>query len=74
MVALIVAGFIALLNVAVMMAVLGQTIVERSGGVTAVTVGGDRGVPGFTGLASGSAPHPVKLMIMRSKIAVRLNL
>jgi hypothetical protein len=42
-----VAGFIALLNVAVMTAVLGQTRVEASGGVTVVTAGGVSGLPGF---------------------------
>jgi len=42
-----VAGFIALLNVAVMTAVLGQTRVEASGGVTDVTAGGVKGVLGF---------------------------
>jgi hypothetical protein len=44
---LIVAGFIALLNVAVITAVLGQTRVEPSGGVTDVTAGGVKGSPGF---------------------------
>jgi hypothetical protein len=43
----IVAGFIGLLNVAVITAVLGQTSVEPSGGVTDVIVGGVSGLPGF---------------------------
>jgi hypothetical protein len=54
---LIVAGFIALLNVAVITARLGQTRVEPSGGVTEVTVGGVKGLPGFPGFLSAS-PHP----------------
>src|SRR5258708_30417970 len=45
-----VARFIALLNVAVITAVLGQTRVEASGGVTDVTVGGVDGSPGFVGV------------------------
>src|ERR1700721_2527546 len=54
-----VAGFMSLLNVAVITAVFGQTRVEPSGGVTRVTVGGFRGPPGFPAPAflSGS-PHP----------------
>jgi hypothetical protein len=44
---LIIAGFIALLKVAVITAVLGQTRVEASGGVTEVTTGGVRGSPGL---------------------------
>src|SRR5436305_6232478 len=47
----IVAGFMALLNVAVMTAVLGQTRVEPSGGVTDVTAGGVKGAPGFVDVA-----------------------
>jgi hypothetical protein len=39
-VALMVAGFIAWLKVAVIIAVLGQVVAEPFGGVTAVTVGG----------------------------------
>jgi hypothetical protein len=46
----IVAGFMALLNVAVMTAVLGQTV-EASGGVTDVTAGGVKGAPGFVDVA-----------------------
>lgn len=42
-----VAGFIGLLKVAVMTAVLGQTSVEPFGGVTVITVGGVRGSPGL---------------------------
>jgi hypothetical protein len=45
-VVVIVAGFIALLNVAVMRTVLGQTRVEASSGVTEVTVGGVKGSVG----------------------------
>jgi hypothetical protein len=58
-VVLIVAGFMALLNVAVMTAVFGQTSVEPSGGVTEVTVGAVKGEPGLPTPAflSGS-PHP----------------
>ena len=41
----IVRGFIALLNVAVMIVVLGQATVVPLAGVTAVTVGGARGLP-----------------------------
>jgi len=54
---LIVAGFMALLNVAVITARLGQTRVEPFGGVTEVTVGGVRGLPGFPGFLSASL-HP----------------
>lgn len=54
---LIVAGFIALLNVAVIIATLGQTTVEPFGGVTEVTVGPDVGLPGPPVLESGSL-HP----------------
>jgi len=55
-VVLMVAGFIAVLKVAVITAVLGQVTVEPVGGVTAVTVGGVRGLPGFAAaeFASGS--------------------
>src|SRR5208282_1195152 len=49
-----VAGFIALLNIAVIIATLGQTRVEPFGGVTVVTVGADRGEPGAGECASGS--------------------
>src|SRR5438105_3881955 len=55
-----VAGFIGLLKVAVINAVLGQTRVEPLGGVTLVTVGGARGEVGLVTLApflSGS-PQP----------------
>jgi hypothetical protein len=63
-VVVIVAGFIALLNVAVMTAVLGQTRVVPSSGVTEVTVGGVRGAVGFPAPAflSGSL-HPAIAMI-----------
>jgi hypothetical protein len=46
-VVLIVAGFIALLNVAVTIAMLGQTTELPFAGVTVVTVGGVKGAPGF---------------------------
>src|SRR5580704_1730431 len=42
-VVLMVAGFIAVLNVAVMTALLGHVVAEPLGGVTAVTVGGGHG-------------------------------
>jgi hypothetical protein len=57
--ALIVAGFIALLNVAVITAVLGQTRVEASGGVTDVTAGGVKGLTGF----DGDVPAPAFLSL-----------
>jgi hypothetical protein len=62
-VVVIVAGFIALLNVAVMRTVFGQTRVEPSGGVTEVTVGGVRGSVGLPVAAflSGSL-HPAIAM------------
>src|SRR5258708_1378191 len=44
---LIVAGFIALLNVAVITAGVGQTRVEPAAGVSEVTVGGGSGSPGL---------------------------
>ena len=47
---MIVAGFIALLNVAVITAELGEARVEPRGGVTEVTVGGVSGAPGFPAL------------------------
>jgi hypothetical protein len=56
-VVLIVAGFIALLNVAVMTAVLGHTRRVPLGGVTAVTIGGATGSVGLNAAPSGS-PHP----------------
>ena len=52
-----VAGFIALLKVAVTTAGLGQTRVEASGGVTEVTVGGVNGSSGFPALVP---QHPVR--------------
>jgi len=55
--AVIVAGFIALLNVAVTTGVLGQTTVEPTGGVTEVTVGGVKGEVAPPVLLSES-PHP----------------
>jgi hypothetical protein len=72
---LMVAGFIALLNVAVITAVLGQTRVEPLGGVARVTVGGVRGSPGFPafGLLSGS-PHPAVKLSNRSTVNQILRL
>jgi hypothetical protein len=62
-----VAGFIALLKVAVITAVLGQTRVEPFKGVTAVTVGGVRGSPGFPKFAFLSeSPHPTPLTAIRT--------
>jgi hypothetical protein len=57
-VVLIVAGFIGLLNVAVIIATLGQTRVEPFGGVTEVTVGGVKGEVAVPAILSGSL-HPV---------------
>jgi hypothetical protein len=55
----IVAGFIALLNVAVITTGVGQTRVEPAAGVTEVTVGGVSGSPGFPAFAFLSeSPHP----------------
>ena len=59
-VVLIVAGFIAWLNVAVTRAVLGQTRVEPFGGVTEVTVGAGHGpevVNVHTKLAARGLPN-----------------
>jgi hypothetical protein len=60
--ALIVDGFIALTNVAVITAVLGQTSVEASVGVTDVTPGDVEDVPGFDGVPTGFvlALHPTR--------------
>jgi hypothetical protein len=55
-VVLIVAGFIGLLNVAVMTAVLGQTRVEPFGGVKEVTVG---------------AAHVAEVVNVHTKLAAR---
>src|SRR3984893_679633 len=58
-VVLSVAGFIALLNVAVMTAVVGQMRVEAFGGVSLVTVGGVVGAPAFAAPEFLSmSPHP----------------
>lgn len=65
---LIIAGFIGLLNIAVITTglALGQTSTLPSGGVTKVTVGGVKGSAGFPafGFLSGS-PHPVTNMSSR---------
>jgi hypothetical protein len=60
----IVAGFIALLNVAVITAMLGQTRVEPFGGVTEVTVGGVRGLP--VPFAASGSPHPANATAKRN--------
>ena len=53
------AGFIALLNVAVITVELGEARVKPSGGVTEVTVGGVSGSPGFPAFAFLSkSAHP----------------
>src|SRR4029077_7963557 len=55
------AGFMALLKVAVITAVLGQMRVEAFGGVSVVTVGGVVGAPGFAFVALAflwGSPHP----------------
>lgn len=54
---LIVAGFIVLVNVALIIATLGHTRVDPFRGVTEVTVGGVRAEPGPPLIASGSL-HP----------------
>jgi len=56
-VVLIVAGFIALLNVAVIIAMLGQTTALPFGGVTVVTAGGVKGEVAPPIILSGSL-HP----------------
>ena len=56
---MIVAGFIALLNVAVITAELGEARVEPSGGVTEVTLGGvsgSLGLPAFAFLSKSRQP------------------
>jgi len=66
-VVLIVAGFIALLNVAVIIATLGQTMELPFGGVTVVTVGGVRGSPGFPVPALLPEPqHPAITTVNRN--------
>ena len=66
---LIVAGFIALLNVALIMAVLGHTGTPLFGGVTKITVGGVNGSPGFPALAFLSKfPHPTPKLSSRSAV------
>jgi hypothetical protein len=53
-----VAGFIGLLNVALMIELFGQTPVLAVGGVTAVTVGGAIGLPGLIAMFASGSPHP----------------
>jgi hypothetical protein len=72
---LIVAGFIALLNVAVMRSVFGQTRVDASSGVTDVTVGGVKGsvglpVPAFL---SGSPQPDITMNNKNSGIQILQN-
>jgi hypothetical protein len=76
---LIVAGFIVWLNVAVITAVLGQTRVEPSGGVTKVTVGGGHGagvVNVHTKLAASALPNvscaPVVIVAVNVVLGARL--
>ena len=64
--ALSVAGFIALLNVALTMAVLEQTLGEASSGVTDVAVGKVNGSVGFPAAAFFSSPHPVIATVNRN--------
>jgi hypothetical protein len=73
--ALMVARFIALLNVAVITAVLGQTRVEASGGVTDVTVGGVDGSPGFVGVPAVFvlALHPARTAAERNAAIQRFR-
>src|SRR5437868_709091 len=68
-----VAGFIALLKVAVTTGVLGQTRVEASGGVTNVTVGGVSGSPGFPAPLSGS-PHPARRTANRNAKSAEIQI
>ena len=64
-----VAGFIALLNLALIMAVLGHTGTPLFGGVTKVIVGGVSGSPGFPALAFLSkSPHPTAKLSSRSAV------
>jgi hypothetical protein len=64
-----VAGFIALKNVTLTMALLGQAIALPSGGVAKVTVGWERGSVGFPALASLSlSPHPMAKLSSRSAV------
>jgi hypothetical protein len=78
-VVLIVAGFIALLNVAVITAVLGQTGVGPFGGVTEVTVGAAHGaevVNVHTKLAASALPNtscaPVVIVAVKVVLGARL--
>jgi len=63
-----VAGFIALLNVALIMAVLGQTPTLPFTGVTDVTVGGVPGEPAADAFCLSGSPHPI--VKIRSRNAV----
>jgi hypothetical protein len=77
-VVLIVAGFIAWLNVAVITAVLGQTRVEPFGGVTEVTVGGHVAevVNVHTKLAASAMPNvscaPVVIVAVKVVLGARV--
>jgi hypothetical protein len=64
---LIVAGFIALLNVAVITVEANEATVEPSGGVTELTLGGVSGSPGFPAFAFLSkSAHPATKATNRS--------
>src|SRR5579864_6089162 len=63
-----VAGFIALLNVAVTTGVLGQTRVEPAGGVTAVTIGGFRGPVATVAACLSGSPHPANRATSRNAV------
>lgn len=72
---LIVAGFIALLKVAVITAVLGHTRVEPAGGVTAVTVGGVSGASGFPdpAILSGSLQPAIRAANKNAERKISIN-
>src|SRR5437868_14691617 len=74
---LMVAGFIALLKVAVTTGVLGQTRVEPAGGVTAITVGGLVGLPGPALAFLSGSPHPATTKAIsdaRTRLLATINL
>src|SRR5436305_8594667 len=63
-----VAGFIALLNVALIMAVLGQTPTLPFSGVTEVTVGGVPGEPAAAAFCLSGSLHPMAKMRSRNAV------
>jgi hypothetical protein len=71
-VVLIVAGFIALLNVAVIIAMLGQTTELPFGGVTVVTVGGVKGSPGFPVPALLPEPQHPAITTVNRKVGIQI--